>query len=1320
MAPIARTTRPVHGHPPACGAEPAGPPPIAASDGELLGLFVRRGDESAFAMIVDRHSGLVWRVCREVLICPADAEDAFQATFLFLAKYARNVRASDSAAGWLFRVAKRTAVAAKQRARLRREQGLVSEPLGEAEEAFPDLVRRQGVAVLLEELDKLPEKYRTPIVLRYLEGRSRRAIADQTDTTIATVQGRLARGKRLLRMRLVRRGVSLSAVMAAVGFSANRANAAPPATVVAAATTDAVALATGGSLAASAAVLSLYHHGVRAMFIASTVKPSAYATAAVAALALLLAAPPSGAAGPGVAGPQGLVLSAAVAAEAPADENAASTVQLAAAPVVVSISDTVAVESGTLDVSQSQGGRGTLSVKNGTLVVFGEKDETPTTENTTSTLLAAGPGSEGSDEHLGMQVEVVAAPGDAVVTQLFEAKDVLGDIPLEDLAASVQTIVGAEEGEPETMVEVRPFAEEGTLVVSASRADQARVNTLLNLLRRQKAAAIVDAFTEIEKREQIEVAKNQAVQSEAQPDSKTQGFNESYAAGPFNNPQLQGTNPTPRRRPDPGNQLIVSQQPAPNWNQPAAQPQPARNDLDASKSPFPIDGPYDQSKDSHVRQLQTLLNRVLKPSPNLAVDGDFGPLSEAALKRFQFARGLNPTGVVDDKTSVELVAALATPATTQSKAFTPPIPPQSPRSEWRTTGGAWANGPFDHGNASHVRSLQSLLNRELDPSHGLAVDGDFGPKSEAALKAFQRQRGVKPTGIVDDATFTALFDTGGLFEPAGADGAQPAQSPTPQPLANEVQGALIPGPMAPTAPAATPLAPGDNLDLSVWSPANPNNMIVGKFGIGHKGEFNFAAFFAKDNPESLTSRLGVLPGIAGMSLAEAQQAILARVRKVTGDPEVRVRVMHDRFGVAGGEGPTAADSAAAGVQATEQNQQAASPYERPSTVMGLYTPPAAPTLAPGDRISFQMRKQSDHSILLSGSLPVSPEGTIDLGKAFGKLAVAELSLEEAGERFREHFEASLSETPVEVRLQRDTTTSIGGGQQNSLGLLSGPLVSGPSPAASPPEKMLLVRQKEILQEKLRELEQLNGPNNNYPYANLATPNNPNNSVGGAGGYVPGGYGLDRKSPVYIAQQKLREAIRKIDHRLAELIIEEARAALGGGKDLDLPDAPAEPASSDSGSTPEREPSRGLSADDPETITFRRKPMVAQYYWNQVHAERGWAVEASLNIGDKAPVPVDPRKKYRPLLVLTGGDRNELRFEVEDPLAEGEPLRFTAPHQRAEEIRLRGQIIEVFYGGYNTLDKSDGTSAARVLIQPAPEKNPQPAVGTAEGAQATPD
>jgi RNA polymerase sigma factor (sigma-70 family) len=252
---------------------------ITATDGELLMRFARHRDSAAFAQIVERHGGLVWIVCREVLGHRQDVEDAFQATFFILAERASKIRSCDSAAAWLYKVAQRTSLAARRKRARRREEELNTE-LPQDDEARPLIHDQHMIYVLLEELRGLPERYQSPLVMRYLEGRSRRAIAMQTDSTIAQIQGRLVRGRRLLRSRLARRGVSLSLAAGAMASASAKAAGMVTPLVAAATAKSCLALKTTGAVGGvSATALELAKQGAQAMWLASLTKITATASA---------------------------------------------------------------------------------------------------------------------------------------------------------------------------------------------------------------------------------------------------------------------------------------------------------------------------------------------------------------------------------------------------------------------------------------------------------------------------------------------------------------------------------------------------------------------------------------------------------------------------------------------------------------------------------------------------------------------------------------------------------------------------------------------------------------------------------------------------------------------------------------------------------------------------------------------------------------------------------------------------------------------------------------------------------------------------------
>lgn len=177
------------------------------TDGQLLGQFLAQRDEAAFAALVKRHGPMVLGVCRRILGNATDAEDAFQATFIVLVRRATSLATRAVLGDWLHGVARRTALNARRMAARRRvKEEAMARPEVQREE-----VRDDRLALLDEELSRLPEKYRLPIVLCDLEGWTRREAAERLRWPEGTVAGRLVRGRELLARRLVRHGVALSA-----------------------------------------------------------------------------------------------------------------------------------------------------------------------------------------------------------------------------------------------------------------------------------------------------------------------------------------------------------------------------------------------------------------------------------------------------------------------------------------------------------------------------------------------------------------------------------------------------------------------------------------------------------------------------------------------------------------------------------------------------------------------------------------------------------------------------------------------------------------------------------------------------------------------------------------------------------------------------------------------------------------------------------------------------------------------------------------------------------------------------------------------------
>ena len=195
------------------------------SDSQLLQEFVTRRDEAAFAGLLRRYGPLVLGVCRQVVRDLHAAEDAFQATFLVLACKAASIRRGASLGPWLYRVAvniARTAKAQAAQRRLHERQAAAMAPANPAEASS----LRDWQPVLHEEVGRLPEKYRIPVVLCYLEGRTHAEAARRLGWPVGTVKGRLARARDLLGTRLTRRGLALPAGGVAALLAASSADSA--------------------------------------------------------------------------------------------------------------------------------------------------------------------------------------------------------------------------------------------------------------------------------------------------------------------------------------------------------------------------------------------------------------------------------------------------------------------------------------------------------------------------------------------------------------------------------------------------------------------------------------------------------------------------------------------------------------------------------------------------------------------------------------------------------------------------------------------------------------------------------------------------------------------------------------------------------------------------------------------------------------------------------------------------------------------------------------------------------------------------------------
>jgi RNA polymerase sigma factor (sigma-70 family) len=237
------------------------------TDNALLSAFLAGRDEAAFAALVRRHGPMVLGVCRRVLGNVHDAEDAFQACFLVLACKAATVLPREMLGSWLYGVAYRTALHARRTMarRAAREKQVSAMPDAEVK---PEKDWQEIQAILDEELNGLAAKYRLPIVLCDLEGRTRREVARQLKIPDGTLSNRLATARKLLASRLTRQGVTLSSGAIAAALAQQAASAGVSASLVGETARAAAAVAIGeATVAVSADVVALSKGVMQAMFL---------------------------------------------------------------------------------------------------------------------------------------------------------------------------------------------------------------------------------------------------------------------------------------------------------------------------------------------------------------------------------------------------------------------------------------------------------------------------------------------------------------------------------------------------------------------------------------------------------------------------------------------------------------------------------------------------------------------------------------------------------------------------------------------------------------------------------------------------------------------------------------------------------------------------------------------------------------------------------------------------------------------------------------------------------------------------------------------
>jgi RNA polymerase sigma factor (sigma-70 family) len=244
------------------------------SDTQLLEQYVTHKDAASFEVLVWRHGAMVLGLCRRILREEHEAEDAFQATFLVFARKANSVGTGESVGSWLYKVAYRVALRLRSAAQKRPTQGeLSADP--PAPEQPDDACWRELRPVLDDEIARLPEKYRAPFVLCYLQGRTNEEAAVELGCPKGTVLSRLARGREWLRDRLTRRGLAPGAVALALNLSSQAASAVVPATLAQSTAAVAIPFAAGVTTELLPAHITALAEGVIRTMIATKLKIAA-------------------------------------------------------------------------------------------------------------------------------------------------------------------------------------------------------------------------------------------------------------------------------------------------------------------------------------------------------------------------------------------------------------------------------------------------------------------------------------------------------------------------------------------------------------------------------------------------------------------------------------------------------------------------------------------------------------------------------------------------------------------------------------------------------------------------------------------------------------------------------------------------------------------------------------------------------------------------------------------------------------------------------------------------------------------------------------
>ncbi len=256
----------------------------ALPDRELVERFAQARDERAFETLVHRHGPMVFRVCRRVLGRAHEAEDAFQATFLVFARKAGSLRDQGSVSSWLYGVASR--IALKARAAVRVDPAPSQrQPAKATPSPLEELTLREARAALDEELARLPEKFRAPLILCCLEGRARDEAALELGLPFSTLKSRLEQARDLLRRRLSRRGLTLSGALSA-GLLGGGADAAVPGALAQTTVRHAILFEAGTLTAEAPAAAGALALAKGALNVMPTFKLAALAAAVLLAIAL--------------------------------------------------------------------------------------------------------------------------------------------------------------------------------------------------------------------------------------------------------------------------------------------------------------------------------------------------------------------------------------------------------------------------------------------------------------------------------------------------------------------------------------------------------------------------------------------------------------------------------------------------------------------------------------------------------------------------------------------------------------------------------------------------------------------------------------------------------------------------------------------------------------------------------------------------------------------------------------------------------------------------------------------------------------------------